>query len=364
MTQGRWLDRIDGWIRMEWQHLSRLNPSDRLWQMPPAAALASGLPLMVGAWFGHMDYGLISSLGGLVFLYMPNTPMSHRMVALMACAFGMIACYTLGVISHFFPLLMMPALVFATILVNMVCRFYRLPPPGSVFFVMAASIGMYTPREVEAVPLAVGLITMGCLLACLVAFFYSLYALRLRAAEPPRQLEPPTFDFVVFDSVIIGVFVGVSLALAQTLNLDRAYWVPVTCLAVIQGASLRAVWTRQLHRILGTGIGLALTWMLLLLPLNDWSACVMMMALAFTIETLIVRHYGLAAIFFTPMAIFLVELAILGQESPASLIQARLIDTLLGCLVGFLGGACLHSPRFRDVVGRQIRRLMPARLLG
>lgn len=62
-------------LREEWRQLATIHPSDRPWQMPFAAALASGLPLLVGAWFGHMDYGLVSSLGGLVFLYTPNTPL-------------------------------------------------------------------------------------------------------------------------------------------------------------------------------------------------------------------------------------------------------------------------------------------------
>jgi len=83
--------------------LLTINPSDRRWQMPIAAALATGLPLFVGAWFDRLDYGLVSSLGGLVFLYLPATPLSHRMVTLMACAFGMLACYTLGLMSHFLP---------------------------------------------------------------------------------------------------------------------------------------------------------------------------------------------------------------------------------------------------------------------
>ena len=54
------------------------------------------MPLLIGAYFEHMDYGLVSSLGGLVFLYPPNTPLSHRMVTLMARAFAMTACYTPG----------------------------------------------------------------------------------------------------------------------------------------------------------------------------------------------------------------------------------------------------------------------------
>ena len=137
--QGGW-GRLQALVRAELRDLATINRSDRRWQMPFCAALASGLPLLVGAWFDRLDYGLVSSLGGLVFIYGPNTPLSHRMVTLMACAFGMSACYTLGVMGHFFPLLLVPVLGFIAIVVSMVCRFYALGPPGILFFIMAAAI--------------------------------------------------------------------------------------------------------------------------------------------------------------------------------------------------------------------------------
>lgn len=360
-ARARWL-RLNDLLRAEWQHLTTIHPSDRQWHLPFAAALATGLPLLVGAWFDRLDYGLISSLGGLVFLYTPDSPLHHRMVSLMACAFAMTACYALGVMSHFVPALMMPALIFIAVLVTMLCRFYAIGPPGSLFFVMAAAIGAYSPTPLMQVPLVVGLIFMGALLACLIAFVYSLYALRVRPPKPAAPLPSPTFDFVVFDSVVIGAFVGISLLLAQMLQLERPYWVPVSCLAVIQGASLRAVWNRQLHRILGTAIGLLVAWSLLLLPLDNWSISLTMMALAFVIETAVVRHYGFATIFITPLTILLAEAATLGSSSPAALIEARFFDTVLGCVVGLAGGICLHNLRFREVVGRQLRRLVPASL--
>jgi uncharacterized membrane protein YccC len=140
------------------------------------------------------------------------------------------------------------------------------------------------------------------------------------------------------------------------------YWVPVSCLAVIQGLSVRAVWDRQVHRVVGTGFGLLVSWGLLALPLDKWSICVMMTGLAFVIETLVVRNYGMAVIFITPLTIFLAEAASFGQGSAAPLIQARLFDTILGSVVGLVGGVCLHSPGFRTRVGRQLRRLTPRRL--
>lgn len=348
-------------LQAQWRHLVTINPSDRPWQKPFAAALASGLPLLIGALLGRMDYGLVASLGGMTFLYTPRTPLYHRMLTVMSCAFAMIACYTLGLLSHFVPLLMMPTLAFVTILVTMACRFYGLGAPGSLFFVMAASLGAYTPLSWEQVPLMVGLLAMGALLACLIAFFYSAHILRSREPDPAPPLPVPTFDFVVLDSLLIGLFVGLALAAAQALQLEKAYWVPVSCLAVIQGASLQAVWNRQLHRLLGTGIGLLLAWGLFLLPLDRWSVTLAMMVLAFVVETAVVRHYGFAVIFITPMTILLAEAATLGQSPVAPLIEARFYDTLLGCLVGLAGGACIHSARFRAVVGRPLRRLVPAR---
>lgn len=355
----RWIE-LKKRMRAELHHLTTIHPSDRLWQMAFAAALATGLPLLVGAYFDHLDYGLISSLGGLVFLYLPNTPLYHRMVTIMACAFAMAACYTLGVISQVSPLLMMPVLIFTTILVTMLARFYALGMPGSLFFIMAAAIGAYSPLDVLQVPQAVGLISMGALLACLIAFFYSVFTLHLQPPKPVAPLPPAGFDYVVFDSVVIGVFVGISLALAQVLKLENAYWVPVSCLAVIQGVSLRAVWNRQVHRIVGTGIGLLVSWGLLLLPMDKWSIALTMMALAFVIEISVVRHYAFAVIFITPLTILLAEAATLGHTPPTLLIQARFFDTVLGSLVGLAGGICLHSPRFREGAGRLMRRLLPS----
>ncbi|NFV81071.1 FUSC family protein [Magnetospirillum aberrantis SpK] len=359
-----WWRRLYMGAKAEIGALARVNVSDRLWQMPVAAALASGLPLLVGAWFDHLDYGLVSSLAGLVFLYMPPTPLSHRMVFLMACAFAMTACYTLGVISHFVPILMMPTLIFIAVLAAMLCRFYGVGMPGSLFFIMVASIGAYSPIGILEVPLMVGLFSMGTLLAGLIGFFYSLHALSLRPAQPVPERPPVNFESMVLEPVVFGTFVGLSLAAAQVLQLEKAYWVPVSCLAVIQGTSLRAVWTKKVHRILGTSVGLMVAWGLLSLPLDKWTIALVMMALSFIIETAVVRHYAVAVVFITPLTILLAEAATLGHGPTAELVQARFFDTVLGCTIGLAGGFCLHDPRLRGPLRAVLLRLTPQRLRG
>jgi len=350
--------RLQHLLGEELRLLTSLSATDRPWQMPFAAALASGLPLLVGAGFGHLEYGLISSLGGMVFLSLPETPLHHRMLTLMACVFAMVASYTAGVISHLLPWSMVPALIFVSVVVTMTCRYYNLGPPGGFFFILAASVGAHTPGGVLDVPLKVGLLTMGSLLASLVAFAYSLHMARSRPSRPASPLPAPTFDYVIFDSLVIGLFVGASLGVAQLLGLNQPYWVPISCLAVIQGMSLRAVWNKQIHRIVGTAAGLLLAWGLLSLPLDPWRIAFLMIVLAFVIELLVVRHYALAAIFITPLTLLLAEAAHLGEAPIGPLIHARFWDTVLGSVVGLLGGVCLHSPGIRARLDKPLRRLV------
>ncbi len=357
-------DAMTGMVHTEFRYLVEIKSSDRHWFMPFCAALATGAPLFIGVYFDHLNYGLVSSLGGIVFLYTPATPLHHRMVALMACGFGMSTCYALGVMAHFLPPpLLVPVLTLMVILVSMLCRFYHIAPPGSLFFIMAAAIGIYSPVEALEVPLFVGLLTMGCVLAGLIAFFYSLYILSVQEPQPVAPLPPADFDFVVFDPIIIGLFVGLSLTLAQIFHLERSYWVPVSCLAIIQGESVRAVWNRQVHRILGTVVGIFVTWGLFELPLNGWGISLMMTVLVFVIEILVVRHYGLAVVFITPLTIFLADATLFGHGAPDAVVVARLFDTVLGSIIGLMGGLCLHHPRFRTVVGRLIRGAIPSSLL-
>ncbi|HET8745136.1 MAG TPA: FUSC family protein, partial [Ramlibacter sp.] len=251
----------------EWRQLASVQRSDRPWEMPIAAALASGLPVFVGMAFGELGLGLVGSLGGLVFLHLPATRLSHRMAWLMACAFGMTGSYALGLLGHLFPPLLVPLLVIIAIVVTMICRFYAAPPPGSLFFVMAAAIGAYTPAHGRMALVQLGALALGTVLAVAIAFLYSLHIVSRRGVPAPSPRPDPEFDFVVVDSVVIGGFVGVSLLAAELLQLSRPYWVPVSCLAIIQGASLRAAWTRQLHRILGTAVGLLAFVALAQLPL-------------------------------------------------------------------------------------------------
>src|SRR3546814_1906575 len=164
-------------------------------------------------------------------------------------------------------------------------------------------------------------------------------------AAPVPGGPAASVDFVVVDAVVIGVAVGASRLVAEALRLPRPYWVPVSCLAVLQGATLRAVWNRQLQRVAGTAVGMLVAGVLLSLPLDPWRIALSVMVLAFLVESLAVRHYGLAVVFTTPLTILLADAAVLGTGESAvdALVRERFMDTALGCIVGLAGGICLHK---------------------
>ncbi|MCB5423855.1 FUSC family protein [Altererythrobacter sp. CC-YST694] len=335
--------------------------SDRPWQLPFAIALAAGLPVLVGALIGQTGFGAIASIGAMTIVYLPRTRLDLRMVAVMSAACAMMACYALGQIGHVLPALRVPLIAAVALLVTMGCRYYRVGPPGPLFFVMTASIGAYASGTLAELPLHLGVFALGSLSAVCIAFFYSLHILRHR---DPLPLGPAPDDLgveVLAPAVIVAAFVGLSLALAELLGFDKPYWVPVSCIAVLQGATLRAVWLRQLQRIVGTLAGLGAVWGLMQLITEPWHLALAIALLTFCVETIIVRHYALAAVFITPLAILLAEASTLGQTSATPLIIARLADTVLGAMLGVAGGVCLHNERFCRWLARLIAKLAPRR---
>ncbi len=340
-------------IQQEIRHLTTFNASSRPWQLALAVALAAGIPLLIGAALGHMEHGVVSSLGGMAMLYTPNATLQQRMGMVMACAMGMTTCFALGLMGAFHPLFLIPLITVVTVLVTMVCRIYSVNPPGSLFFVMAAAIAAYMPFSLMEIPFRVGLVVLGGIVACGVAFLYSVYILRLQGAATPMPAPAaPAFEDFGPDAVIVGLAVGLSLVAAHALQMNRPYWVPMSCLAVIQGSSLRMVWNKQLQRMLGTGVGLGLAWLLLSLPLNVWQICAVMFALNFTIEVLVVRHYGLAVIFITPLTLFLADVGAGTQASAGALIASRFWDIVLGSAFGLLGGLFIHHRKSRALLLR------------
>ena len=347
-------------VRKESAALLTIQRSDRPWQLPLAAAVASGVPVLMGAYLGLTSAGALGAVAGLSFLYLPATGLYHGIPVIMACAFGMVSSYALGLASQVAPgmaILLVACLAAAALLF---CKTQAVIPPGPIFMVMAACIGAFSPVDAASAMQNLGYFVLGCVWACAVAVAYSIYILRHRAPVPPNPPSRHELYTAIVDSIMIGGFVGVSLGVAAMLGLEKAYWVPISCLAVMQGVTLRASWSRHVHRIVGTVIGMGFTGLLAPLLSNDWGVAIAVTLLTFLIETAVVRNYAFAAIFITPLTILLAESVAPGAASTALLMQTRLLDTVIGSLIGLLGAVCLHNPDVRRSIERVLAAIRPA----
>lgn len=137
----------------------------------------------------------------------------------------------------------------------------------------------------------------------------------------------------------ISIAVVIATLIAAALGNERPYWVPLTTACVLQGVTVLATVHRTVQRAIGTILGLVLGAIILIGHPGPYLLTIVIMALQLVVELLIVRNYGLAVIFITPIPLVLIEL---GNPMPAHVIlSARGIDTILGCLIGVAAGLVL-----------------------
>ena len=352
-TRASWLTalfaRIKALIDGELAHLLTVNRSKRPWHMPIIAAIAISFPVFVGAYFDALSSGIKASLGAMVILNIPLVgKLPYRLVTVMAWGFAMSLCFALGLIAQQVPLLKLPIFTLMAFGIVIFGRYYRQPPPAGLFVMMAGAIALFIPLPLEDILRATGLVMLGSGFALVMALLYSLFLLATRPATPT-----PTYSYepdTITESVIVASFVSLALLIAVTLQLSNPYCAAVSCYLIIQGIHLRTMWIKQIHRLLGTVLGVVLASWMLSWGLSIWGVALAILTMMLCIETLVDRHYGLAVIFITPLTIFIAEYGSglpFSESAYQEVIRTRLFDTVIGCLVGLSGGLVMHSTNLR-----------------
>lgn len=323
------------------------------------AAITISSPIFVGVLFGQLALGIQASLGAMIVLNIPiSGSLWRRQVTMLLCGLAMSASFGLGLLAQNAPLFRLPIFAIVTFALVVSGRYWRLPPPAGLFMMMAAAIALFMPVPLSQVIAKVGIVAAGSSFAFLMALLYNRLIMTARpksSEENPKAKRAIGYDpALLTESIIVTSFVVLALAAALLLDLSHPYWVPVSCFIIMQGMQLRTMWIKQLHRLIGTAVGIIVAWFLLSLSLSPIGVAIAIFLMMFWIETMVVRHYGLAVLIITPLTIFIAEF---GGGHPAqgagylvyqNLISARLLDTALGCLIALLGGLFMHSKHIRQ----------------
>ncbi len=337
-----------------------LKKTERLWHIPLLASLCTGIPLLIGYFLNDLSSGVLACIAGLVILYLPSdSSIADRMRTLFICSLGFIVSFTIGLCFSFDPIISVLVLGIFSACVHWLTLYFKTNPPGNFFFIMIAIVASCMPYSPQTIPVKIGLVASGTLFACILALVYCLLMQnKNKPINKPVSTKITKNNYANFiEALIFGTFISGSLFVGHQLKMQNPYWIPISCLAVMQGASLHNIWRRTFHRILGTLIGLGLCWIILSINKTSLSICISIILLQFIVEMLIVRHYALAVIFITPMTILIAETANPIFHNTGTLIFVRFWDILIGSAIGSIGGWFIYHEKIRYHAIRRIQKV-------
>jgi uncharacterized membrane protein YccC len=331
----------------------------RPWGLSVAVALAVGLPLIAGTATDRLALGALGALGALVILHVPPTAPWVPLRRLLGCAAGVAVSPLLGELSTAWPSVTWPLFGVLIAAIVAVTRAVSLPPPGHTVFVLGACAGAAQGFHVSLVPYmllapmagAFGAVAIGAMAGVLWTI-----ALRTSPADgghaPSVSIAPRLSARAIgLEAMAFGVFAMVALAIAQILGLDKPYWVPISCVAIMRGMTVQAVWSRNVERIVGTLVGVGITLLVLVLHPHPKTIVLIVMLLVLAVHRTMGQNYAMTVLLSTPATLMLTELMSHDRVMDLDLLVTRVQDIVLGSMIGVLGGAVLRSSRFRRITG-------------
>lgn len=169
-------------------------------------------------------------------------------------------------------------------------------------------------------------------------------------AELTAPARPWWSRFGPLTPIAVRTALGCALAgyASLALGIGRPYWALVTAASLYQ-ANVTLTWSRGVQRVVGNLAGVLL--FAAVVPLAHLGpAALVLCCLAFNFgaEALIGRNYWLGSVCVTPMALLITEFT--GFQEPGRLITERLVDTMVGALVGFVAAVAVTNRRAGDRV--------------
>jgi uncharacterized membrane protein YccC len=137
----------------------------------------------------------------------------------------------------------------------------------------------------------------------------------------------------------------------QYLPIQRPYWVLLT-VAIVLKPDFGSIFTRAIQRGAGTLLGVLLgSALLAVLPRDAWVLVAMSAATA-VLPWARNANFGLFSVFQTPVIILLLDLTL---PKGTGLVGARLVDTLIGCVIVLVFGYLLWPQTWRAPLDESLR---------
>ena len=305
-------------------------------------AVSVGLPLLALYAIDRLDLAVYAAFGGLAMLYAHNEPAKKRVESQIIAGTGLVVTMAVALVcsaSHA-PVAVLGAVLALTVIAAVTLgAAMRWVPRGEMFFVLVLLIIAAIPTKWESLPLAIAVGAGGAAFSVLLAVLHLIGA---PAGEPKpegwRRIASGYADLdrrqhlVLLATAMIGVLVAWSLALA--LGIGHPYWAAVTVAALMPALAAKDVWSRTIHLMVGTLGGVAIATLLFSFNPGHLALIAIIVICQAVAQIAVSRNYGVALLFFCPLAIAMSNLS-RGAPWPPILLD-RVAEAALGVAVAFL----------------------------
>jgi uncharacterized membrane protein YccC len=306
-------------------------------------ALAVGLPLLALYAIGRLDLAVYAAFGGLAMLYGHGEPAKRRVQSQIVAGAGLVAVMAIAMVysAAHAPVPVLGALLAVTVIAAATLgTVMRWVPRGEMFFVLVLLIIADVPTSWDRLPLAIAVGAAGAAFSVLLAALNFFGAVadgpkpdgwRRRIASGYADLDRRR-HLILIAAATLGVLTAWLLALA--LGVGHPFWAPVTVAALMPALASTDIWRRTMHLMLGTLGGVGIAAFLFSFDPGHVTLIAIIVVCQAAAEIAVARNYGVALLFFSPLAIGMSNLS-RGLPWQPVLID-RLTEAALGVAVAFL----------------------------
>jgi hypothetical protein len=310
-------------------------------------AAAVGVPLLLLDAVGRLDLAVYAAFGGLAMLYGHSEPANKRVESQLVAGTGLVLMIA---VAMAYSAAQAPAAVLGVLLAATTIgaatlgAAMRWVPRGEMFFVLVLLIIANIPTSWDRLPLGAAVGAGGAALSVLLARLigadtddpgHGLDAggrgWRHRVAAGYAALDRRQ-HLVLIMAATLGVLTAWMLALA--LGVGNPFWAAVTVAALMPALAAADVWRRTLHLMLGTLGGVAVATFLFSFNPGHLALIAIIIVCQAAAQIAVTRNYGVALLFFSPLAIGMSNLSRGAPWQP--LLVDRLAEAALGTAVAFV----------------------------
>jgi hypothetical protein len=321
-------------LRLLVEDLRRVGPGAANGVTAARVGVAVAVPLLTLMAMDRLEWSAFCAFGAFAAVY--GRVLTRRARAIQQAQAGLalvaaVTCGTAAALSAHPSFWIVVGGSLAATLMALLADVHGWKPMGGLFAVFAFAV-CATQRGVswDMVLTAAALSTASAALAIIVCSIGPQGAV---AAPPRRALRAHLSDVDTIRHTarhFVAPLLTGSIAVA--LDIGHPYWGMVASIVPLTSPSLREMLFRGVHRLIGTALGLALTALILAFDPGAAALVLVIIGAQVATEMVVLRHYALALVFITPLALLMGQLV---HPLPAGdVVGQRAVETVLGVTIG------------------------------